>query len=260
MARRGRGRRPGERDTSGDGGQPRVGPDGRPDPRAPRQPGGYTPPPSPLTRWQGYGPGGRGAGQRTAGGYANTRRKHWSANGSDARGERRRLTPSGNEIAAGPPRRSSDQRPPRPAAERAPAPRPSSTPGRIDAFDLFCAYHLGITPDGGYRIQNIHEVARRFGTNAAELRQILTEYGMAADDIVHSGFDLPGAQVDIMVAPEGISRRELARPLYDEFRAAPKKARNWAREMEDAQRQIDETIGRDGRWSPTSRDPAGKQS
>jgi hypothetical protein len=30
--------------------------------------------------------------------------------------------------------------------------------------------------------------------------------------------------------------------------------------MEDAQRQIDETIGRDGRWSPTPRDPAGKQS
>ena len=83
---------------------------------------------------------------------------------------------------------------------------------------------------------------------------------MAADDIVHSGFDLPGAQVDIMVAPEGISRRELARPLYEEFRTAPKQTRNWAREMEDAQRQIDETIGRDGRWSPTPRDPAGKQS
>ena len=139
-------------------------------------------------------------------------------------------------------------------------PRPSSTPSTIDAFELFCAYHLGITPDGGYRIQNIHEVARRFGTNAGELRQVLAQYGMAADDIVHSGFDLPSAQVDIMVAPEGISRRELARPLYAEFRSAPKQTRNWAREMEDAQRQIDETIGRDGRWSPTPRDPAGKQS
>lgn len=132
--------------------------------------------------------------------------------------------------------------------------------GKIDAFDLFCAYHLGITPDGGYRIQNIHEVARRFGTNAAELRQILADLGMAADDIVHSGFDLPGAQVDIMVAPEGISRRELARPLYDEFRSTPKQTRDWKREMEDAQRQIEKTIGRDGRWSPTARDAGGKQS
>jgi hypothetical protein len=129
----------------------------------------------------------------------------------------------------------------------------------IDAFELFCAYHLGITPDGGYRIQNIHEVARRFGTNAGELRQTLANLGMAADDIVHSGFDLPGAQVDIMVAPEGISRRELARPLYDEFRSTPKQTRDWAREMEDAQRQIEKTIGRDGRWSPAPRDAGGKQ-
>ncbi len=262
MARRGRGRRPGDRELSGETGQPRVGPDGRPDPRAPRQPGAYTPPPSPLTRWQGYAAGGRGGpGQRATGGYANPRRKQGSPNGPDARGERRRFTPSGNEIAVGPPRRSGEGRPPRPPQDRPPAPRPSSTqPSPIDAFELFCAYHLGITPDGGYRIQNIHEVARRFGTNAAELRQVLTGYAMAADDIVHSGFDLPSAQVDIMVAPEGISRRELARPLYDEFRNAPKQTRNWAREMEDAQRQIDETIGRDGRWSPTPRDPAGKQS
>ena len=154
----------------------------------------------------------------------------------------------------------------RPARPRADTPRPprstgsATTSSTIDAFELFCAYHLGITPDGGYRIQNIHEVARRFGINAAELRQILASYGMAADDIVHSGFDLPGAQVDIMVAPEGISRRELARPLYDEFRSTPKQTRNWAREMEDAQRQIEKTLGRDGRWSPTPRDPAGKQS
>lgn len=153
---------------------------------------------------------------------------------------------------------------PRANVERTSVPHPrlapSSAASRIDAFELFCAYHLGITPDGGYRIQNIHEVARRFGTNAGELRQILTDLGMAADDIVHSGFDLPSAQVDIMVAPEGISRRELARPLYDEFRSAPKQTRDWAREMEDAQRQIDRTIGRDGRWSPTARDAGGKQS
>jgi hypothetical protein len=141
-----------------------------------------------------------------------------------------------------------------------PAPPTHGPGGKIDAFELFCAYHLGITPDDGYRIQNIHEVARRFGTNAAELRQLLVDLGMAADDIVHSGFDLAGAQVDIMVAPDGISRRELARPLYEEFRGTPKQTRNWAREMEDAQRQIDETIGRDGRWSPAPRDPTGKQS
>jgi hypothetical protein len=130
----------------------------------------------------------------------------------------------------------------------------------IDPFELFCAYHLGITANDEYKIQNIHEVARRFGTNAGALRQTLAAYGMDAEDLVHSGFDLASAQIDIMVAPEGISRRELARPLYDEFVGAPRKVRDWAREMADADREIERTIGQDGRWSPPPRDPSGKQS
>jgi len=156
--------------------------------------------------------------------------------------------------------RSGRQGRPRPEeqAARPQAPR-TATGGTIDPFELFCSYHLGIAPDGAYRIQNIHEVARRFGTNAGALRQTLGAYGMEADDIVHSGFDLASAQIDIMVAPEGVSRRELARPLYDEFKAAPRRARNWARELEEAERQIERTIGRDGRWSPGPRDPTGKQ-
>jgi hypothetical protein len=258
MTRRRRGRRPGEpREGADQTGQPRVGPDGRPYERGLRQPDGYTPPPSPLTRWQNHAGGQRGGG-------ANVGRSRWSAAGSSgaARNDPRRG-------GGPPPARSRRFAPaghpaPRPNPERSTPPRPAPPThgpgGKIDAFELFCAYHLGITPDDGYRIQNIHEVARRFGINAAELRQVLASFGMAADDIVHSGFDLPSAQVDIMVAPEGISRRELARPLYDEFRGTPKQTRNWAREMEEAQRQIDETIGRDGRWSPAPRDPAGKQS
>ena len=82
---------------------------------------------------------------------------------------------------------------------------------------------------------------------------------MEADDIVHSGFDLAGAQVDIMVAPEGISRRELARPLYDEFKSAPRRSRDWTRELAEAERHIERTIGAEGRWSPGPRDAGGKQ-
>jgi hypothetical protein len=148
--------------------------------------------------------------------------------------------------------------PPPDAGRRPPPPRVSSG-GTLDPFELFCAYHLGITDQGGYRIQNIHEVARRFGTNAGALKQTLVAYGMEADDIVHSGFDLAGAQLDIMVAPEGVSRRELARPLYDEFKSAPRRARNWSRELEEAEREIERTIGREGRWSPGPRDAGGKQ-
>jgi hypothetical protein len=156
------------------------------------------------------------------------------------------------------------RRPEFPSEERetrkGPEPPPAAGPGvAVDPFELFCAYHLGITPDGTYRIQNIHEVARRFGMNAGALKQTLAAYGMEADDIVHSGFDLASAQVDIMVAPPGISRRELARPLFDEFMRAPRRARNWAREMQEAEREIDRTIGIEGPWSPGPRDRAGKQ-
>lgn len=263
MTRRRRGRPPGPPSAGApvgraadDDRQPRVGPDGRPDDRR----DGYTPPPSPLTRWQHH--------NTRAGGNPNVPRPRWAGSSAPPRSERRSAPPApqgrprdGRPPAGRPaaPRPNDARVPPRQNAAR-PAPAATAAQGTIDAFELFCAYHLGITPEDGYRIQNIHEVARRFGTNAGELRQILADLGMAADDIVHSGFDLPSAQVDIMVAPMGISRRELARPLYDEFRSAPKQARNWAREMEEAQRQIEETIGRDGRWSPGRRDPAGKQS
>ncbi|HVN85145.1 MAG TPA: hypothetical protein VMW17_09895 [Candidatus Binatia bacterium] len=113
----------------------------------------------------------------------------------------------------------------------------------IDAFDLFCAYHLGITRDGGYQFQNIHQVAQRFGTNAGVVRQLLSELGMDPDAIVHSSFDLAGAQVDIMLAPEGISRVELARDLYQRFREAPRRDRDWAKELADDARENERIFG-----------------
>jgi hypothetical protein len=113
----------------------------------------------------------------------------------------------------------------------------------VDPFTLFCAYHLGITEDGAYRFQNIHEVARRFGTNAAVIRQVLTEFGMDPDTVVHSAFDMAGAQVDIMLAPDGINRTEVAREFYDEFRGAPRRARNWTKELDDAARDNERIFG-----------------
>ncbi|MCC6847895.1 MAG: hypothetical protein IT294_05290 [Deltaproteobacteria bacterium] len=292
MTRRRRGRRPKDsREEPEHDVQPRVGPDGRPDERRSQPPNAYTPPPSPLTRWQHHRPHGgphhgrRGpdagrtqpygqaarVGQDARGGASRSGGERGGAQGGGARARSApgpiggaRYDGRGETPSPGPRRFRGDERPRGRSAAARPSPRPPApgaipSAGAIDPFELFCAYHLAITPEGGYRIQNIHEVARRFGTNAAELRQILAAFGLAADDIVHSGFDLPSAQVDIMVAPEGISRRELARPLYEEFRNAPKKTRDWTREMEDAQRQIDRTIERDGRWSPAPRNPAGKQ-
>ena len=113
----------------------------------------------------------------------------------------------------------------------------------IEPFALFCAYHLGITEDDRYRFQNIHQVARRFGTNAGVIKQLLTECDMDPETIVHSGFDMASAQVDIMLAPEGISRTELARQLFQEFRAAPRRSRDWAKELAKDARDNERIFG-----------------
>ena len=114
----------------------------------------------------------------------------------------------------------------------------------IEAFDLFCAYHLGITEEGGYRFQNVHQVARRFGTNAGVIRQLLADFRMDPDVIVHSDFDMADAQVDIMMAPEGMNRTELAREIYERFKNAPRKRRDWKTELERDARDNERIFGR----------------
>jgi hypothetical protein len=114
----------------------------------------------------------------------------------------------------------------------------------IAAFDLFCAYHLGITEDGDYRFQNVHQVARRFSTNAAVIRQLLSDFRMDSDVIVHSNFDMADAQVDIMMAPEGTSRIELAREIYGRFQSAPRRHRDWKGELERDARENERIFGR----------------
>ncbi len=112
------------------------------------------------------------------------------------------------------------------ADPRRPPMGPSSSPviiidrRGIDPFDLFCALHLGITAEGGYRPQSPAEIARRFGMSCVQLQGKAAELGMDPETVRLSGFDIGLARYDIKVAPEGISRRELAKPWWDEFRAA----------------------------------------
>lgn len=113
----------------------------------------------------------------------------------------------------------------------------------ITPFELFCAYHLGITPDDGYRFQNLHDVARRFGCSSAVIKQVLAELELDADSLVQSSFDIASAQVDIMAAPPGVSRLEMARKLYEELRSSPRRKRDWARELEEDARLNEETYG-----------------
>ena len=107
----------------------------------------------------------------------------------------------------------------------------SENRGMPGPFELFMAYHLGIGADGRYKATNIHEVARRFHTSAAGIRELLAEYGMDSDAVINSSFDMAMAQYDIQVAPDGVNVVELAKNLYEEFKAASRNTRNWEEEL-----------------------------
>jgi hypothetical protein len=89
--------------------------------------------------------------------------------------------------------------------------------GPPDAFALFCAYHLGITVSNGYHKPQPDEVARRFGLSPKELKELLKKFDLDEESIRRTDFDLSGAQLDIRVAPEGMSRIEIARDLFQDL-------------------------------------------
>jgi hypothetical protein len=90
-------------------------------------------------------------------------------------------------------------------------------PQQLTPFNLFCAYHLGVTPDDRYHEPRMDEVARRFGISHDEVRKQLQTFGLDEATIKATGFDLAGAKLDIKLAPEGISRLESARDLFQEY-------------------------------------------
>jgi len=115
----------------------------------------------------------------------------------------------------------------------------------IDAFELFCAYHLGIGEDGRYHTSNIHDVARRFNTSAGGIREALSAHGLDSETVINSDFDMAMAQYDIQVAPEGLDLKELARNLLREFREASPNVRNWEQELAEDAAANAKTFGND---------------
>jgi hypothetical protein len=85
-------------------------------------------------------------------------------------------------------------------------------------FAIFCSLWLGITPTDGFRLEGPDAVARRFGLTRDALDGLLAEHGLRAEDLRRAGFDVESARLDIRVAPSGISRVELARPMWRELR------------------------------------------
>ena len=114
----------------------------------------------------------------------------------------------------------------------------------IDPFELFCAYHLGISSKNQYRPSNINEVANRFKIDTGTTRQILKEYGMDSASLLDRDFDMALAQLDIQVAPEGINRTELGRSIFEDFLEAPMKKRDWKKILEEDKKENAKTFGR----------------
>ena len=112
----------------------------------------------------------------------------------------------------------------------------------IDPFELFCAYHLGISSQNQYRPSNINEVANRFKVDIGTTRQILKEYGMDSASLLDRDFDMALAQLDIQVAPEGVSRTELGRNIFKDFLESPIKKRDWKRILEDDRKENAKTF------------------
>jgi hypothetical protein len=107
----------------------------------------------------------------------------------------------------------------------------------IEPFELFCAYHLGITRDKQYKPSNINEVSRRFNSDPATIKQALKEYDMDPGSLFDRDFDMALAQLDIQVAPEGVDRKELAKNIYEEFQNAPRVKRDWKKLLEEDRKE-----------------------
>ena len=111
--------------------------------------------------------------------------------------------------------------------ENGASPRNGSAAGRgrklaelcdLGPFSVFCALHLGITEDDGFRSPDPERVARHFELTKDELQGYLREHSLTSDDLAAVDFDLESARLDIKVAPEGVSRVELARTMFLEVR------------------------------------------
>lgn len=96
----------------------------------------------------------------------------------------------------------------------------AATPGdvsRLEPFELFCVYHLGLWREAQTRAPHLVDTARRIGIEPGLLKHALTQHRLDPESMSQTRFDVELARMDIQVSPPGISKRELARSLYQEL-------------------------------------------
>lgn len=88
----------------------------------------------------------------------------------------------------------------------------------VNAFELFCSYHLGVTDDNRYKRFGFKELARRFDLSTDELEEALKRYGLHKSQLGQvADFDMSLAHLDVKVAPEGVDKREIGKMLFEEL-------------------------------------------
>ena len=117
------------------------------------------------------------------------------------------------------------------------SPKSKNLVSNIDPFELFCAYHLGISADKTYKMANINQVASRFRVEPSVIHTAVKSYAMDSASLLDLDFDMALAQLDIQVAPEGVDRLELAKGVYEEFLEAPKVKRDWKKMIEEDRKE-----------------------
>ena len=64
------------------------------------------------------------------------------------------------------------------------------------AFELFCMYHLGLTPAFRAKFFNLGSVARHYGVSSREVEAWLAEYRLQPELFRHVDFNLARAHAD----------------------------------------------------------------
>ena len=64
------------------------------------------------------------------------------------------------------------------------------------AFELFCMYHLGLTPAFRAKFFNLGSVARHFGVPSSDVQQWLEEYRLQPELFSHIDFNLAQAHAE----------------------------------------------------------------
>lgn len=101
------------------------------------------------------------------------------------------------------------------------------------AFSLFCAYHLGLDPQGKKREMNIHDVARAVGGSTDDVNADLVRFGLTSERLMNLDFDLAAARDDVWASPPGVDLPSIARMHFDLLREAVEKPRDWEQEARD---------------------------